>query len=73
MSKATHQVVDFGPGERDEGFGIPFEGSEGECVVWMSTRNTLKPNQTPHERWRYGLQEKEACSALTALRNLVEP
>lgn len=46
----THEVVDFGPGPKDETLGYPFRGTEEECSTWITA------NQ-PSGRDRFALQE----------------
>ena len=44
--KATHQVVDFGPGPVDHTLGYPFEGSESECSIYIEQNQTSRKDSS---------------------------
>lgn len=50
------EVIDFGPGPKDETADYPFQGTEQECIEWMAANQetTIVDGQ---ERYRFVIQE----------------
>lgn len=47
-----YEVVDFGPGPRDETQGYPFSGTERDCAAWIVRHQAVRADGTE----RYAMQ-----------------